>query len=93
MSGDARKIPSNEFLMDPGPRAKRVSGSFDFFIDGFLKEFPSNLSLALVRVEKLLEDLVSEDAKEVAPFLVPQNVVGKRVLVPGFQGVPRASGF
>ena len=87
MSGDAREFPSNELLMDSGPRAKRVSGTLDLLIDGFLKEFPSNLNFALVGVKKFLESLVSEDAKEVAPFLVPHNVVGKRVLVPGFPEV------
>ena len=91
MSGDARGFPSSEFLMDSNPGAKRVSGSLDLFIDGFLEEFPSNLSYTLVSVEKFLENLGSGDTKEVAPSLVPQNVVGKKVLVPWFPEVSRAS--
>ena len=57
------------------PRAIRVSGALDLLIDGFLKKFPSNLNFALVGVKKFLESLVSEDAKEVAAFLVSEDVL------------------
>ena len=88
MSGDARGLPSDKLVVDSGPGAKRVSSKFDFVVDGFLKELPSNVSFALVGGKEFLEGLVPVDSEEVAPGLVPNNVLGKRVVVPGIPKVP-----
>ena len=84
MSGDAREFPSDKLIMDPSPGAIRVGGEFYFLVSSLLEEFPSDVSLVFVRREELLEGLESEDSEEVAAFLVPEDVLRERVLVPGF---------
>ena len=93
MSGDARKFPSNKFVMDPSPRAIRVGGQLDFLVSSLLEKLPSDVGFVLVSKEKSLKGFESEDTKEVAAFLVPEDVLGKRVLIPGFPVVSRASGL
>ena len=93
VSGDARELPSNKFFMDPSPRAIRESCSFEFIVGRLLEEFPSDVSLVLVRGKKSLKGFEPEDAEEVAAFLVPEDVLGKRVLVPRFPVVSRPSGL
>ena len=55
VSRDARELPSNKLVMDPSPRAIRESGKFEFVVGRLLKEFPSDVSLVLVRREKSLK--------------------------------------
>ena len=93
MSRDAREFPSNEFVMDPSPGAIRVGGQLDFFVSSLLVELPSDVSLVLVSRETSLKGFESEGTKEIAAFLVPEDVLGKRVLIPGFPVVSRASGL
>ena len=91
MSGNARELPSNKFVMNPSPGAIRIGGQLDFFVDSFLEEFPSYVCFVLVGREKLLESVESEDPEEVAALLVPENVPRERVLVPGCPEVSVAS--
>ena len=93
MSRNAREFPSDKFCMDPSPRAIRIGGQLDFLVSSLLEEFPIDASFVLVGRGELLESAESEDTKEVAAFLVPDDVLGKRVLVRGFPVVPRASGL
>ena len=93
MSRDARQFPSNKFVMDPSPRAIRVGGQLDFLVSSLLEELPSDVSLVLVSREELLKGFESEDPKEITAFRVSEDVLGKRVRVPGFPEVSKACGL
>ena len=64
VSGNARELPSNKFVMDPSPRAIRESCSFEFIVGRFLEEFPSDVSLVLVRRKKSLKGFDFDAARE-----------------------------
>ena len=81
MSGDAKEFPSNKFVMDPSPRDIRVGGQLGFLKSSLLEEFPSDIGFVLVSKEKSLKGSESEDTKEIAALLVPEDVLGKRVLI------------
>ena len=91
VSGNAREFPSNKFVMDPSPGAIRVSCSLEFIVGSFLEELPSDVNLVLVGRKKSMEGLEPRDTKGIATFLIPDDVLGKRVLVPGFPKVSGAS--
>jgi hypothetical protein len=91
VSGDAREFPSLEFFVNPSPRSIREGGSAKFLVRSFLKELPSDLGLVLVSGEKTLVGFASGDTKERAAFLVFDDVLGKRSLIPGFPEVSGAS--
>ena len=92
MSGNAREFPSHEFLVNPSPGAIRESGGAKFLVGSFLKELPSDLGFVLVRGKKALVGFDPRDTKEGAAFLVFNNVLRKRLLIPGFPEVSGASG-
>jgi hypothetical protein len=91
VSGDARELPSFEFLMNPSPRSIGEGGGAEFLVGSFLKELPSDLGFVLVRGKKTLVGFEPRNTKESATFLISEDVLRERVLVPGFPEVSRAS--
>ena len=90
---NAREFPSNKLVMDSSPRAIRESGKFEFIVGRLLKEFPGDVGLVFMRREKSLKGFKLKDAKEIAAFLVPVDVLGENKMLPRFPKVSGASGL